>query len=169
MGKSTTMRLTGLACGALMATALLGGCVAQNGTQATEQQTANRQYMTQVNQAMDDLSGRLDGFADAVARGDVVTMRTQADNAYRALDALSALEAPEDLKKVQAAYVEGCNELEEALDAYIALYTEIENATEDSPFDYATYDERLKEIQDQYDKGLEKLRAGDKEASSLPS
>ena len=61
MGKSTTMRLTGLACGALMATALLGGCVAQNGTQATEQQTANRQYMTQVNQAMDDLSGRLDG------------------------------------------------------------------------------------------------------------
>ena len=60
-------------------------------------------------------------------------------------------------------------ELEEALDAYIALYTEIENATEEDPFDYATYDERLKEIQDRYNKGLEKLQAGDKEATNLPS
>lgn len=63
--------------------------------------------MTQVNQTMEDLAGKLDGFSDAVARGDLVTMRTQADNAFKSIEDLNKIEAPEDMKKIQAEYVEG--------------------------------------------------------------
>lgn len=55
------------------------------------------------------------------------------------------------------------------MNAYIGLYSEIESATDDQPFDYGTYDERLKAIQDQYDKGIGKLQSGDNKASELPS
>ena len=159
MKKSKFIRVVGVACAAVMAVVLLGGCAGQN-NQATEQQKANRQYMTQVNQTMEDLAGKLDGFSDAVARGDLVTMRTQADNAFKSI---------EDLNKIQAEYVEGCNDLKDAMNAYIGLYSEIESATDDQPFDYGTYDERLKAIQDQYDKGIGKLQSGDNKASELPS
>lgn len=164
--KSIYMRMAGVVCGVTVSAALLGGCSAQN-NQATEQQMENRQYMSQVNQTMEDLSGRLDGFSDAVARGDVVTMRTQVDDALSMLDNLSRTEAPEDLKEVQAAYVEGCDDLKAALNAYVDLYTEIESATDEQPFDYGTYDERLQEIQDQYNKGIEALQSGDSKASEL--
>ena len=59
--------------------------------------------------------------------------------------------------------------LKDAMNAYIGLYSEIESATDDQPFDYGTYDERLKAIQDQYDKGIGKLQSGDNKASELPS
>lgn len=124
--------------------------------------------MTQVNQTMEDLAGKLDGFSDAVARGDLVTMRTQADNAFKSIEDLNKIQAPEDMKKIQAEYVEGCNDLKDAMNAYIGLYSEIESATDDQPFDYGTYDERLKAIQDQYDKGIGKLQSGDNKASERP-
>ena len=168
MKKSKFIRVVGVACAAVMAVVLLGGCAGQN-NQATEQQKANRQYMTQVNQTMEDLAGKLDGFSDAVARGDLVTMRTQADNAFKSIEDLNKIEAPEDMKKIQAEYVEGCNDLKDAMNAYIGLYSEIESATDDQPFDYGTYDERLKAIQDQYDKGIGKLQSGENKASELPS
>ena len=153
MKKSKFIRVVGVACAAVMAVVLLGGCAGQN-NQATEQQKANRQYMTQVNQTMEDLAGKLDGFSDAVARGDLVTMRTQADNAFKSIEDLNKIQAPEDMN---------------AMNAYIGLYSEIESATDDQPFDYGTYDERLKAIQDQYDKGIGKLQSGDNKASELPS
>ena len=151
MKKSKFIRVVGVACAAVMAVVLLGGCAGQN-NQATEQQKANRH-----------------GFSDAVARGDLVTMRTQADNAFKSIEDLNKIEAPEDMKKIQAEYVEGCNDLKDAMNAYIGLYSEIESATDDQPFDYGTYDERLKAIQDQYDKGIGKLQSGDNKASELPS
>ena len=55
----------------------------------------------------------------------------------------------------------------QALDGYIALYTEVSSATEDHPFDFATYDQRVKDIQDTYDQGIESLQAGDGKAVSL--
>ncbi len=165
-----TVCVTVLAVAVAMSMVVLSGCTtSQSSDQATEQQTANRQYMTQVNQIMEDLSDGLDEFADAVARGDVVTMRTQADNAYDALDDLSALEAPEDLADIQTSYVEGCDGLKEALNAYVDLYAEIASATDDQPFDYSTYEERLAAIQEQYDEGIAKLQAGDEAAAALPS
>ena len=111
------------------------------------------------------LDSRLSDFVDAVSRGDVVTMRTQADNAFKVLDDLSSLEAPEPLKDVAAGYVDGANSLKDALNSYIQLYTEIDGATASEPFDWSTYDSRLQAIQDAYNAGIDKLKAADEAAA----
>lgn len=166
MNRKTTIRLIAVACGMLMAVGLLAGCMSPN-TGATDQQKANRTYMTKVNQAMEDLSERLVSFDDAVSRGDAVTMRTQADNAFKAIDDLAAIETPDAMKELQEGYVNGCNTLKDALSAYVDLYTEIAAATDEDAFDYATYDERLKVVQDKYNEGIEQLKAADEKALEL--
>lgn len=166
MTHSILSRIAGAACAlALAASALVfAGCAQQSST-ANDQSSASRQYMTQVNQKMDDLTDRLSGFSDAVARGDIVTMRTQADNAFKAIDELSAIEAPDALKDVQESYVEGCSSLRDALSAYIDLYSEIDGSSNSSSFDYSTYADRLSAIQDQYNQGIDKLKEADTAAS----
>ncbi|WP_139650510.1 hypothetical protein [Raoultibacter phocaeensis] len=167
MKRTNLVKILTIALSGVLVAAVLGGCMAQN--TANTEQTANRQYMSQVNQAMEDLTNRLDGFNQAVTNNDLVGMKTQADNAFKAIDDLNALEAPEGLKDIQTAYVDGCNDLKDALTKYIDLYTEIESATEEEPFDYATYDARLKEIQDTYDSGIEHLEEADKKATEMPN
>lgn len=125
--------------------------------------------MTEVNQLMEKLQTRLDSFTDAVSRDDVVSMRTQADNAFKTLDQLSDLDVPSALKDVYESYEEGTADLKEALNDYIDLYTEIQNATDDAPFDWSTYDQRIADIKTQYDKGVEALEEGDSEAAKLPN
>ena len=141
---------------------------AQQDTAAAQQQSENRQYMTQVNQTMDDLKSRLESFTDAVSRGDVVGMRTQADNAFKAIDDLNNLNVPDALKDIQKEYVDGTADLKDALNSYIDLYTEIDSATEEQPFDYSTYDQRIQDIKSKYDEGIGKLQSGDNKASELP-
>lgn len=160
-------RVLALLCAGLLTAACVAGCAPQSDPEA-EQQAANRGYMSAVNQAVSDLEERLAGFEEAVARGDAVTMRTQADNAFKALDALGAIEAPEAFADIQAGYLEGCEALEEALASYITLYTEIESATEGHPFDYSSYETRLADIQALYDDGIEQLSAADAAATELP-
>ena len=156
----TMVKLTATVCAAALSVAVLGGCMPQQQTSAASQaQSDNRAYMTQVNQTMETLQTRLNGFSDAVSRGDVVTMRTQADNAFKALDELDSQEAPDAL---------GSEQLENALNAYIELYTEIDSATDTQPFDWSTYDQRIADIQAAYNSGLEKLQEGDKTAADLP-
>lgn len=151
-------------CAGVLMVAALGGC-AQKDTAAVQQQADNRQYMTQVNQKMEDLQTRLASFTDAVSRGDVVGMRTQADNAFKVIDDLHNADAPEDLKDIKQEYVDGADKLKSALNDYINLYTEIDSATDAQPFDWATYDQRLADIQAQYDEGIGKLQSGDNKAS----
>ena len=151
-----------LAC-ALAGSLALSACAPGGTATLTDEQKANRAYMSQVNEIMVELDGNLDSFIDAVSRGDIVNMKTQADNAYKALDKLSELEAPEALSGVQKSYTEGTQKLEEALDAYIKLYTEAEKAGKD--FDWSSYDERIKEIQGLCDSGVKALEEGDKAAS----
>ena len=168
MKKNWILRVLAVACvGALMVCGL-AGCSQQSSAE-TEQQAANRAYMSSVNQKIEELAERLTSFEDAVAREDVVTMRTQADNACAVIDERSAIEGPEGqgLEEVQQGYVDGCTTLRDALNAYIDLYTEIESATAEHPFDYATYDDRLAAIQAQYDEGVSKLKAADEKAASL--
>ena len=164
MKRSMLIKAVGVMCAAFVAGAALAGCASQESA-ATKQQSENRQYMTQVNQTMEDLQSRLDGFTDAVSRGDLVGMRTQADNAYKALDELGKLNVPDDLKDIQQEYVDGTTKLKDALNAYIELYTEIDSATEAQPFDYSTYDQRIADIKSQYDEGIGKLQSGDNKAS----
>ena len=164
MKRSRSARvLVALFAGVLMVFAL-GGC-AQQDSAAAQQQSQNRQYMTQVNQVMEDLKSRLDSFTDAVSRGDVVGMRAQADNAFKAIDSLGKLEVPDDLKDIQQEYVDGANGLKDALNSYIDLYTEIDSATEAQPFDWSTYADRVAQIKRQYDDGIGKLQSGDNKAS----
>lgn len=155
--------LCALACSAL----LLGGCMQQQTTPEQEAQSENRAYMSQVNQTMEDLQTRLSSFTDAVSRKDVVSMRTQAENAFKTLDSLSGQDAPDALKDVKGKYVSGCDSLKSALNDYITLYTEIESATTDNPFDWSTYDQRLASIKEAYDKGISELQSADETVAGL--
>lgn len=164
MKQTRFLRVCAVLCAAALAGATLGGCMQQD-TSAAQRQSANREYMSQVNQTMEDLQEKLASFTDAVSRGDVVGMRTQADNAFKSIDDLNKLEAPEDLKDIQEAYVDGTGTLKEALSSYVDLYTEIDSATDEQPFDWASYDERIGDIQSQYDAGIAQLEEGDQKAA----
>ena len=166
MLRTRLVRVASLVFAGILMAAGLGGCAQQSNT-ATEQQTESRQYMATVNQTVEELANRLESFEEAVSRGDAVTMRTQADNAFKTLDSLASIEVPEGLEEVQSGYVDGCNDLKEALNAYIALYTEIDSATDEHPFDYSTYNDRIAAIQNQYNDGIAKLEAADKKATEL--
>ena len=166
MLRNRLVRVASLVFAGILMAAVLGGCAQQSNT-ATEQQTESRQYMATVNQTVEELATRLESFEEAVSRGDAVTMRTQADNAFKTLDSLASIEVPEGLEEVQSGYVDGCNDLKEALNADIALYTEIDSATDEHPFDYSTYNDRIAAIQNQYNDGIAKLEAADKKATEL--
>ncbi|MEG2201378.1 MAG: hypothetical protein RRX94_04200 [Raoultibacter sp.] len=161
-------RILSVFCLATVLVVALAGCSAPNQA-AKEQQSANRQYMAQVNQAMDDLNSRLQTFNEAVSRGDAVTMKTQADNAFKVIDQLEALTPPDAFKDIQGQYVDGCKALKDALNSYITLFSEVSSATEAAPFDYSTYDTRINQIKQKYDEGIKKLEAADKAATDLPS
>ena len=155
------VKLGALVCAIALACGLLAGCANTGTTKATEEQQANRTYMSQVNEIMEQLDKSLDSFVDAVSRGDVVNMRTQADNAFKVLDKLDGLEAPEGLSDVQEKYKGGSAKLREALDAYIVLYTDMTG----SSFDQSTYDTRIADIQKLYDEGVELMQQGDEAAA----
>ena len=114
MNRKTIARMTVALAGVILAGGLLAGCMSPN-TGATDQQQANRTYMTQVNRAMEDLNGRLAGFDEAVAQGNPVNMRAKADDAFAAIDDLAAIETPDAMKDLQKGYVDGCTALKDAL------------------------------------------------------
>lgn len=162
---TTKAKAVGAVVAATLAIGALAGCTGQ--TAGSEQQDVNRQYLSQVNQVMDDLETSLASFTDAVSRNDVVGMQTQAENALSKLDSLDSIEAPEELSEVQQSYQDGTAQLRGALSSYVALYTEISSATDAQPFDWSTYDARLAEIQEKYDAGIDALEAGDKAAAEV--
>lgn len=164
MKKTAITRILALMCAGVLMGAALVGCMQQVST-ASDEQTAARQYMAQVNQQLDTLAEKLDGFNDAVSRNDVVSMRTQADAAFKVIDEIAAIEAPEAAAAVGADYVEGCMLLESALSDYIDLYTELESSG--SAVDRSSYESRLAAIQAQYDEGIAKLEAADAAAPDL--
>lgn len=147
-------------CTLAMTCGLLAAC-SSGGSNLTSEQQANRTYMSQANGVMNSLGDNLNSFVDAVSRGDLVNMKTQAENAYKALDDLAALEAPEELADVQKGYVDGCAKLREALDQYIELYTQINAGS----FDQSQYSSRIAKIQALYDEGVELLKKADETAA----
>ena len=165
MKRMNFVKVLAVALASVLMIAALAGCQ-QRGSAVDQDQLDRRQYMSQVNQAMDELQTRLESFSDAVSRDDVVGMRTQADNAFKALDELNGIEVPDALKDIQTDYVDGTNSLKDALNGYIDLYTEIESATDVQPFDWSTYDQRIADIQAKYDAGIDKLKKGDETAAS---
>ena len=159
--KRFTARIAICACALLLIVGVLAGCSPGASSLSAEQQ-ANRSYMSQVNAVMSELGDELDSFNKAVSRGDVVNMRTQAENAYKVLDKLAAIEPPEDLADVHKQYVDGTSKLREALNAYIDLYTEIDSGS----FDQSTYNSRIAKVQSLYDEGVSTLQKADEAAAS---
>lgn len=166
MNRSKMTRILAALCAAVLMVGMLVGCagIEQNSEEA-KAQAENRQFMSDVNAIMEELSQRLGSFNDAVSRGDVITMRTQADDAFKVLDNLESLEAPEVLQDVKQGYVDGSKQLKDALNAYIALYTDL--AANPSAVSTDAYKERLASIQDTYDQAVEKLESTDEAATQL--
>lgn len=161
MKSGVIAKIIAAACVTALAACLMTSCFGGPAATMNEEQQANRAYMSQVNQTMEELDASLDGFVDAVSRGDVVNMRSQADNAYKTLDKLESIEVPDDMADIQESYVEGTSKLREALDGYIKLYTDASNPD----FDWSGYDKRIAEIQKLYDDGVAALEAGDEAAA----
>ena len=164
MGKGILSKLVAIACVFAIA-GILAGCASGAATSATEEEQANRAYMSRVNESMIKLDGELDGFIDAVKRGDIVNMRSQADNAYKVLDELEAIEAPDALSDVQKDYVGGSAKLREALDEYIDLYAEI--TAKGDGFDWTAYEKRIADIQKTYDEGVALMKSADQAMSGI--
>ena len=158
--KQLATKIIACACALVFGAAVLAGC-ASPASQVDEAQQKNQAYMSQVNGIMAELGDSLDSFVDAVSRGDLVNMRTQADDAYKKLDALSSLEVPEGLGDVQQKYVDGTAKLREALDAYIAFYTDVKSDS----FDQSTYSDRLAKVQSLYDEGVDLFKQADEAAA----
>ena len=154
-------------CACALTMGVLTGCATTTTSTVTEEQALNRAYMSSVNQIMDDLDEQLESFVDAVSRNDVVAMQTQADAAFDILDELADLTVPEGLEEIHECYLAGAELLEQALDAYVDLYVEIDSASSDDDFDWSAYEDRLAEIQALYDEGVAQLEAGDEIAASL--
>lgn len=161
------MRLGMLLCVFAVAALVLSGCTSSATSTADQQSAANRSYMAQVNQKMEELKTRLAGFNEAVARKDLVSMRTQADNAFRVIDDLSKMTPPDSLVEIQNEYVAGCNDLRDSLNGFISLYSDIQNASATQPFDFSTYGTRLDQINQKYNSGIQYLQSGDQKAVSM--
>ena len=151
-------------CVAALCVGVVAGCAPASSSLDSAQQGRGA-YMSQVNSLMEKLNTDLDSFVDAVSRKDLVNMRTQADNAYKAIDDLAAIEPPEELSDVHQKYKDGTAKLREALDKYITLFAEVNGDS----FDQSTYEKRIADIQVIYDEGVDLLKQGDEAAASKQS
>lgn len=152
----------------------LAGCAAPQvdaPAEGEDKPLSSSEYMAQVNQTVEELNERLQSFNDAVSRQDPITMRTQADSAFAVLDQLAAIEAPDDVKDLRDQYVQGCDQLKGALNDYVNLYSEMtaakaqaESSRYNDPFDASVYADRIAEIQNQYNEGIQTLEDADSSA-----
>lgn len=164
MTKHGFKRIAVLVAAAVLALGVLSACTSPMQTSANSAQQANRTYMSQVNQIMETLQTDLKGFTDAVSRNDLVNMQTQADSALSDLDKLGSLDVPDGFDDIQSNYVDGTTKLRQALNDYIALYTEM--AKTDGSYDQDAYNARIATIQQEYNDGVAALKAGDEAAAS---
>lgn len=137
----------------------LVGCVSGANEEA-EKQAANRLYMSNVNQVIEELNTTLSDFGEALSQEDFVSMKTQAEKTSKIIGELEKIEAPENLSEIHTGYVDGTKKLQEALDAYIDVQVQL-NA--DPNLD--SVESRMKEIQKIYDEGIKELEEADNKAA----
>lgn len=166
MRKRTIARVLAVALGAALALGALAGCQSP-ATGATDQQQANRTYMTKVNQAVEELNTRLGEFDEAVAQESVVNMRNKANSAFEAIDAPGGhryagrheRSADELRRRLQQA--EGCPE-----QLHRFVHGD-QQRNRGGALRLQRLRRRVKEIQDAYNEGIDKLKAADEEALKL--
>ncbi len=144
------------ACAAMLAF-VLSGCASTQTTSTDDEASQNRQYMALLNQQMDDLQTTLDSFQKAVAQKDTVSMKAQVANISKTLDDVKNTDCTERLQTVKDGYVDGLCTLQDSLNAYVTLYTDVSNGAVDD----ATYQQRLTQVQTSYDNGIAKLKSAD--------
>jgi cytochrome c556 len=148
---------------ALVCTLVLSGC-ASGTTQSDDPQTLNRQYMANVNQIMEEIDAQMTEFSSIIKDGEVVSFGTQLANINNSVDKLKALSVPDAMKDIQADYLKGTEELQQAFAAYVDLYEDVK-VPENGKFDFATYGDRLNEVRSHYEAGIEALQSADQKAA----
>lgn len=169
MQKRSLITIITFALAAACALALAGCSTSQQSLQQQDedQVTLNRQYMSDLNQNVQELSERLEDFVDAVGHGDVVTMQSQADNAFKVITTIESLQAPDDLEELKEGYTQACEKLRDALNEYITLYAEITGEAGGNSFNDAAYAERINSIQQKYNEAIAQLESTDNTATEL--
>lgn len=146
----------------------LVGCSSQPTTPDSEDQTITAsEYMVKLNEASSSLHEGLDDFSQAVADGDLSTLQSKADTAFKAMDSLSDLQVPEEINDVKDQYNEAISSLRSSLDDYISLYTEIMSEPDLEKVNEEKYADRFEEIQKQYDNAMNLLEKADAAAKDL--
>lgn len=161
---SISSRMVAFAAAIVLACALmLSGC-ASNAQQANDPQTLNRQYMANVNQIMDEIDAQMTEFSTIVKEGEVVSLSTQLAAINNSVDKLKALSVPDEMKDIQSDYLKGTEELQTAFAAYVDLYEDVK-APENGTFDFATYGDRLNDVESHYEAGIQALESADQKAA----
>lgn len=147
-------------------TGVLAGCASGNqasSSSSSDAASANRDYMSSANTIIEQLQDNLTDFSTAVSDDNLVAMRAAAKKAYQSIDDFKQLQPTDTLKPVHSEYVKGCDDLKDALEQYIDLFSDQKK----SKLTDAQYQKRLKKIQAKYDSGMDHLKAGDEKATSL--
>lgn len=135
-------------------------------------QKDNRNYMAQINSSLNDFGTELEAFNEAVSNDDVVGMKSQADKAFKVIDEIEKIEAPEALKDIHSDYKKAFSKLKEALSDYIDFYTEVKAFAENTPEEEDSsqvpdFEKKLKDLQEKYNEGMDLLEAADKKATEM--
>lgn len=141
------------------------GSTSSSSTSTDQQAAQNRQYMATLNQQMSDLQTATDSFQKAVAAKDVVSMNAAVANVQKIVDSVKNTDATERLQTVKDGYVDGLCTLDDAMKAYVSLYTDVQNGAVDG----TAYANRLKDVQAAYDNGIAKLQSADEEVQKIAS
>ena len=152
----------------VLVAATLCGCSGQM-TQLTEEQAQQKEncaFMSQIHIAADGLADCMEDFSAALDAQDVEAMQLALESAQAQIEQLQALEAPQVLAGMQDKYVQGAQQLESALEDYVAFY--LAEADEEEGVSAGTVSNlRLAAIQQSYAAGMKLLQDADKLAASL--
>lgn len=146
-----------------MVCALAGCSAAQSQTPDEQAASQNRQYMATLNQQMDDLQTTMDDFQKAVSEKDVVSMQAKANDVDKIIDSVKNTDPTDRLKTVKDDYVDALCTLDDAMNAYVSLYTDVQNGAVDD----ATYQQRLTDVQNSYNDGMTKLQGADQAVEQI--
>lgn len=154
------LKVMSVACVAALCFVLMG-CGANQVAEEANTASDNRAYMSSLNTSMDELSKELDTFNEAVAKSDLVSMRTSAQKVSQVIEDIRGYQVPDTLKDVSSKYLEGLDSLNSSLGAYVSLFEGIENGKTSNT------SSALAQIQTEYDKGIAALQEADKMATEL--
>ena len=143
---------------------LLASCAPNpNAESSGSSASANRAYMAMINQKMETLNQVLSDFQAAVGEQDIVAMKARQADAARIVDDVKAADAPEKLAKVKEGYVGGLDQMQHALADYVTLYTDAQGGG----LDVESFDERIRQVQEAYDRGMESLKSADEAVEGI--